>query len=124
MLSALDWLRDQRDRFRASGLGMVIIVLLVASFVLGFCAREQAREKTSPGTPAIATITRIGFGSSKYDPYMRFVTAQDAQGIPATASVPAPLIFGCRIGDTIKAKRVGIMLVLEPAPCTPHAKQN
>lgn len=111
----LDWLRY---RFWGSGLGLVVLLLLITALAMAFFLERDVEQKNRKGVPVVATITKIGFGVSKYRPgVMASVKAQDEKGAIGTESVEAAFVGGCKVGDQIRAKRVGGELILEPMPC-------
>ncbi|WP_162256477.1 hypothetical protein [Sphingomonas sp. Root710] len=111
----LDWLRY---RFWASGLSVIVVLLFIVALIMVFFFQRDIERKSQEGILVSATITKIGFGVSKYRPgVMAGVTAEDDTGLVASESVEAAFVAGCKVGDKIKAKRAGSELILEPMPC-------
>lgn len=112
------WLGWLRYRFWGSGVGVILLLLLVVALAMVFFFQRDVERKARKGLPVVATITKLGFGVSKYQPgLMAGVTAQDEQGTIGRDSVEAAFVAGCKVGDKIKARRAGSELILEPTPC-------
>jgi hypothetical protein len=111
----LDWLRY---RFWGSGVGMIVLLLLILGIAMVFFYQWEEQRKAQEGLPVVATITKLSFSGTRYQPGpMAHIVARDETGATGRESVPPLFAAGCEVGDKIKAKRVDAMLILQPAPC-------
>jgi hypothetical protein len=111
----LRWLSLRSFELKSTGIGIFLIVLIAVSFVIVLVGRAFDDLDHRKTTPVIATITGFGTGSPRRPTWI--VTAQDAEGLTGVAGVPVDRIAGCRVGDKIRARQVGLTLRLDPAPC-------
>lgn len=111
------WLRFQIYKFWDSGIILIIILLIIFSFVSLYVWNVISENRLHKGEPEFATIVGFGMRESRYKPGLIYVSAHDVQGLVGTVSVRPHQIAGCKIGDKISARRNGVLLMLEPAPC-------
>lgn len=99
---------------------MLCLLFLGVSLAIGganYLANPSAADVASSPSET-ARITFIGVGGSKYQVApSRVVHAQDDAGLVGSKLVQPNEIFGCQVGDKIKAQRSGTTLILAPAPC-------
>lgn len=115
-------LRNMFQRTWESGLALILILIISVGLALGLYTLAVDDIDRQPGTVLLATITELRVGASKYRPGLKaIVVAQDQQGVIGRTAVQASLVAGCHVGSKVRAKRSGVTLTLEPAPCPASA---
>jgi len=94
----------------ASAFAMAAL-LAISIGVLGDYPPDRAKRVS-------AEITRFGTTDSQANPGWIVIVARSQSGLIGQISVPPSDVFGCRVGDTIAADEVGVVLHLRPTPCT------
>jgi hypothetical protein len=108
------WLRYE---VFGSDTGGIILAFLIAAAVVGLICYAENQRALRKTTPVIATITAFAPSLSTTRPSFGGVYARDAAGLVGAASIRPSQIIGCKVGDLIRAERVGSSLVLKPEPC-------
>jgi hypothetical protein len=88
---------------------------LVISAVIGFEFQKDTLLR-SGGESTSAKIEAL-FPAARVERGALIVVARSDAGMVGRALVPPHLLAGCKVGDAVSARRVGITLVLEPSPC-------
>jgi len=115
MAHLIDWFRYH---VWETGLVLIFFLLLCVASATAAYLKWNVERKSQEGVEIVVTITELRIGVSKYRPgLMAGLVAQDKDGVIGREYVEANFIDGCRVGDKIKARRVGVELILEPAPC-------
>jgi hypothetical protein len=117
----IDWLRFE---VWGTGMGFLVLLFLGTTLALAFFFHEKTVMAVRKTTPEIVIITRFGMDGSKYRASVTAVYAQDAKGLVGRVVAQPYQIFGCRVGDEIRAERYGIALTLHPAPCPIKLEQR
>ena len=118
----LDWLSLKYWQLRSTGVGVVILACGAMGLLMGFVSRAGDNLNQQKAKPIIATINGFGIGGTR-NPTL-IVTAQDAQGLTGSSGARLYQIQGCHIGDKIRARKIGLALWLDPAPCPIHLRTD